>query len=204
MERGIDARFSALPRPIRSLWNADTCPVELLPWLAWAVSVDVWDDSWDEDRKRAAIRESLWVHLHKGTVAAVRRALGAIGVELTITEWFEAEGVANAMPPYTFRLTAFAEEIFVGGFGINHAFLDVISEAIDHVKPLRASYHVRVGDAMRSDTYVRSGTRSRAYSRLTLEPAARADETAGDAALRSGTRQRCTSRITHDILRKAA
>jgi hypothetical protein len=33
-----------LPVPLRELWDPWTCPMALLPWLAWALSVDIWDD----------------------------------------------------------------------------------------------------------------------------------------------------------------
>ena len=47
------SRVSDVPLPIRTLWNPDTCPLELLPWLAWALSVDTWDPNWSESIKRA-------------------------------------------------------------------------------------------------------------------------------------------------------
>ncbi|GHK16942.1 hypothetical protein ECZU03_07310 [Escherichia coli] len=33
-----------MPVPLRTLWNWRTCPVKLLPYLAWALSVDRWDE----------------------------------------------------------------------------------------------------------------------------------------------------------------
>ena len=34
------ARLSDVAVPIRDLWSPENCPTELLPWLAWALSVD--------------------------------------------------------------------------------------------------------------------------------------------------------------------
>lgn len=83
LERALDqaaaARLAALPSVIASLWNADTCPAALLPYLAWAMSVDEWNDGWGVDKKRAVIKESRTIHQHKGTLSAVKRALAAIG-----------------------------------------------------------------------------------------------------------------------------
>ena len=83
LERAIDqtaaARLSALPSVVASLWNADTCPAPLLPYLAWAMSVDEWNDGWGVDKKRAVIKESRHIHQHKGTLSAINRALAAIG-----------------------------------------------------------------------------------------------------------------------------
>lgn len=83
LERAVDqsaaARLAALPAVVSSLWNADTCPPAMLPYLAWALSVDEWDETWSIERKRAVIRESRLIHQQKGTLAAVRRALASIG-----------------------------------------------------------------------------------------------------------------------------
>lgn len=65
--------------PVDRLWSAAGCPAELLPYLAWALSVDEWDASWTDERKRAVIAASVEVHRCKGSVGAVRRALIAAG-----------------------------------------------------------------------------------------------------------------------------
>lgn len=73
------ARLSAVPVPIRDEWNPDTCPVELLPWLAWAFGCDEWSPAWSEDAKRQTIREAVLVHQRKGSVWSVRRTLANAG-----------------------------------------------------------------------------------------------------------------------------
>ena len=73
------ARIAAMDVPVERLWNPATCPAPLLPWLAWALSVDEWDDAWPEEAKRRVIADSVTVHRVKGTVGAVRRALAAAG-----------------------------------------------------------------------------------------------------------------------------
>ena len=67
LERAITEAVGSIPVPVRELWHADTCPAPLLPWLAAALSVDVWDAAWPEQAKRDAIRASFLVHRHKGT-----------------------------------------------------------------------------------------------------------------------------------------
>ena len=73
----IGARFDA-PVPIRDLWSPERCPAPLLPWLAWALSVDVWDAAWPEVTKRRAIADSLAIHRIKGSRASVERAVAAM------------------------------------------------------------------------------------------------------------------------------
>jgi phage tail P2-like protein len=83
LERALDqtgaVRLQALPSVVASLWNADDCPAALLPYLAWALSVDEWDEGWGVDKKRAVISESSLVHRQKGTPASIRRAIASIG-----------------------------------------------------------------------------------------------------------------------------
>ncbi len=84
------------------LWNAATCPLAVLPWLAWAFSVDVWDPAWPEPKKRDVVAASLGVHRRKGTRGALERALAAVGHPTRVVEWWE-ETPAPA-DPYTFRV----------------------------------------------------------------------------------------------------
>jgi phage tail P2-like protein len=55
--------------------------VDLLPYLAWALSVDRWDKDWPAERKIAAIQKSYWLHRRKGTRAAVRRVVEDMGFQ---------------------------------------------------------------------------------------------------------------------------
>ena len=76
---GATARVSSVPVLVRESWNFDTCPAELLPWLAWAFSVDEWNVEWTESVKREVLRASFDVHRTKGTLAAVKRIFAALG-----------------------------------------------------------------------------------------------------------------------------
>ncbi|NLC36075.1 MAG: phage tail protein I [Alcaligenaceae bacterium] len=91
---GLDASV------IGDLWNPHKCPAHLLPWLAWAFSVDMWDDAWTESRKREIVAGSLAWHRKKGTPWALRQALAAVGYPVVnlieyrtyYQEWIEAGG----------------------------------------------------------------------------------------------------------------
>lgn len=78
VEQGIQKQKPDLS-PVAQLMRPGSCPSPLLGWLAWAVSVDVWDPNWAEEDKRGVISSSVSVHRHKGTIGAVRRALAAAG-----------------------------------------------------------------------------------------------------------------------------
>lgn len=89
LERTL-AKAAAMPHTpevIRTLWNPWACPVELLPWLAWAWSVDEWDNAWAEAQQRNMVAGSIKMHRKKGTPWAVREALLRSGLEsVRITE----------------------------------------------------------------------------------------------------------------------
>lgn len=74
------ARILAIDLPIDRMWDPETIPAEFLPWLAWSLSVDIWDPEWTEETKRKAIAASIEVHRHKGSVGAVKRAVEAAGL----------------------------------------------------------------------------------------------------------------------------
>lgn len=103
-ERAISSALSrtdAISVPIRELWQPHTCPERLLPWLAWALSVDEWDEQWSESQKRNAIDASVYLHRHKGTPSAVARAARLIFDDAEVQEWFNYGG-----KPFHFRVVS--------------------------------------------------------------------------------------------------
>lgn len=77
------------PAAIETLWNAWRCPAAFLPFLAYALSVDFWDDGWDEIKKREIIAASPAYHRRKGTRLAVEQAAAATGRPSLIAEWWQ-------------------------------------------------------------------------------------------------------------------
>lgn len=91
--------ISDLQVPLRDLWNPATCPVSFLPYLAWAFSVDRWDEGWTESVKRQVVKDAFYIHQHKGTTSAVRRVVEPFGFLIRIIEWWQ-----TGEAPGTFRL----------------------------------------------------------------------------------------------------
>ena len=90
---GAISRIGEVAVPLRDLWNPQTCPVALLPWLAWALSVDEWESDWSDQVKRDVIAGSMEIHRHKGTPWAVEQALILAGMPFArVEEWFEYAG----------------------------------------------------------------------------------------------------------------
>lgn len=78
----VSARLLDIPVPIRELWDVDTCPVEFLPHLAAAWSVDFWNPDWDEAKKRSMIRNAVKHHRLKGTLAGISAYAEIAGAEV--------------------------------------------------------------------------------------------------------------------------
>lgn len=122
------AQIKRVPIPLRQLCNPDTCPVDLLPYLAWAFSVDRWDSKWTEAAKRTAIRSSHYIHSRKGTIGALRRVVEPLGYLIEVLEWWQTtpEGV-----PGTFAL-----KVGVLETGITEEMYLELTWLIDDAKPL--------------------------------------------------------------------
>ncbi|HBY7442712.1 TPA: phage tail protein I [Klebsiella pneumoniae] len=120
------ASISDLSVPLRDLWNPWKCPVKFLPYLAWAFSVDRWEETWSETEKRQAVSDAFWIHQRKGTVAAVRRVIETLGYSMTLQEWWKV-----ADPAGTFRL-----EIDLNEIGITEPMINELERIIGDAKPV--------------------------------------------------------------------
>ncbi|MBQ3059878.1 MAG: phage tail protein I [Desulfovibrio sp.] len=83
---------------------------ELLDLLAWQFHVDGYEMAQTVEAKRRLIMQSLPWHRIKGTPAAVRMLLEALGIRIDIIEWWTAEGRSLGMPPYTFAVRGWIGE----------------------------------------------------------------------------------------------
>lgn len=155
------ARITDMPVDIGKLWSPDNCPVSLLPWLAWAMSVDEWDSQWNEQTQRELIRHSAKTHRQKGTVGAVKRALSSLGVTVDFIEWFEDVDDLILAPihskqPYTFVFIAWANE---NPYTSNTVFLnpqlyDAIRKVVNQIKPARAHFDFLVGAKLANELVI--------------------------------------------------
>ncbi|WP_243078911.1 phage tail protein I [Pantoea sp. MQR6] len=117
--------ISGLDVPLRDLWNPAKCPVSFLPYLAWAFSVDRWDESWAESVKRQVVQDAFYIHQHKGTITAVRRAVQPFGFLIRVIEWWK-----TGEAPGTFRL-----DIGVQEQGITEETYAELERVISDAKP---------------------------------------------------------------------
>jgi len=114
--------------PLRSLYNADTCPEHLLPYLASAWSVDRWNNNWTQEAKRTAIRSAYDVHARKGTIGALRRVVEPLGYLIDVVEWFDTVPEGE---PGTFAL-----EVGLNDSGITEELYEELAWLIDDARPV--------------------------------------------------------------------
>ena len=96
LERAIEstmcARLAALPIGIiKNVYDPYLIHKSLLKHLAWQLSVDYWDDTWDEDFKRKYLASVIEIHEYKGTEGAIEDALKVINCEdAKLIKWYES------------------------------------------------------------------------------------------------------------------
>lgn len=122
------AQIQRVTIPLRQLCNPDTCPLEILPYLAWAFSVDRWDSNWTEAAKRSAIRSSHFIHSRKGTIGALRRVVEPLGYLIEVLEWWQTNPLGV---PGTFAI-----KVGVLETGITEEMYQELTWLIDDARPV--------------------------------------------------------------------
>lgn len=136
-------RVDRMPMLIDTLWTPQGCPVELLPFLAFAVSVDVWEETWPESVKREVIAAAPLVHRKKGTLAAVETALKALGIRAQTQEWWQSVPSARRG---TFKVRAFANlHLLPGEPVLSEAIQFQILRQIQAAKPKSRAFELEIG-----------------------------------------------------------
>ncbi|MCP2016838.1 phage tail protein I [Qipengyuania citrea] len=164
LERAVEASFGQLvevPAPIRDQWNPATCAPELLPFLAFGVSIDFWDADWTEAEKRSAIAGAIDAQRRKGTPASLREVLDRFDPMIALVEWFEDK---VHLAPYTFRLElpTRAESAVVYDEDLVLALL----RDIEAVKPLRAHMFAVHRLAANADAWLVGGAKIAGFVRV--------------------------------------
>lgn len=138
LERALEhavARISDVPTPLRDLWNPDTCPAELLPYLAYALSIDSWSSNWPEAVKRRRVRQALAIQRRKGTAMSVRDVVESFGGVVAIREWWQMQPPGD---PHTFSLVL--NITGENGVPADAAFVDAVVAEVYRTKPVRSHF----------------------------------------------------------------
>jgi len=103
LSTALDQALQALPALLngaRMLSDISEQPEAMLDSLAWQFHVDEYQGSYALEIKRQLIAQSVYIHQHRGTPAAVQAVISIIfGPGAVLQEWFDYAG-----DPYHFRI----------------------------------------------------------------------------------------------------
>jgi phage tail P2-like protein len=166
LERAIDvtgARAFDLPVALRDLWNPSTCPVDLLPYLAWGLSLDSWSPDWPEAVRRERVRRAIPIQRRKGTAQSVRDVIASFGGAVAIREWWQT---APRGAPHTFALVLNVSA--ADGAPADAAFVDAIIAEVHRTKPVRSHFTFTQGVDARGAIRTIGVVRPVTYARLDM------------------------------------
>lgn len=148
------------PAPVRSVWSPDDCPIELLPWLAWGLSLDNWSSDWSEGIKRARVRNAIPIARQKGTAESVRSVVASFGGSVAIREWWQQEPKGD---PFTFSLLLNLDQ---DGAPASAAFVDQVIAEVGRAKPVRSHFTFTQGLTATASVGLVAAVRPTIYARL--------------------------------------
>ncbi len=162
IEQVLAERLESIERDLKTYLDPWQCRVDLLPYLAWEMSVDYWEDEWPEQIKRQVVAASIEVHSRKGTADAVRKALAAVDVAADLNEWYVSGG-----QPYTASVTAYAHSNLIpsGNTLLTPQLQQQIGRVIDENKPLRTHVEFTVGVGFTNPLSVAAAAGCKIYGR---------------------------------------
>lgn len=170
LERALEAvtaRISDVPIPAPAIIDPDTCPESLLPWLAWAMSVDDWDTTWSLRVKRAQVKNAIAIQRRKGTANSVRQIVAAFGGAVQLREWWQMDPPGT---PHTFELVLTVQG--ENGQSATAEFVEAVINAISRTKPVRSHFDFTQGLQANGAIGVVAGAWVASYRRLQLDQAA--------------------------------
>lgn len=199
LERAINQatanQFARLPQNVsRRLWNPDTCPLDLLPWLAWTFGVEIWDSAWPENIKRARVKAAISIARGKGTLASIDRVLQSYGGDFALQEWWQTQpqGV-----PHTFQISLNLSGSD-GEIG-SAAFIESVVDDIDRTKPLRSHYTITQGLKAKSELRIVAAVRTVIEVNLTMQTDVKPVDAGATLALAGAMRVLVQIRLTANM-----
>lgn len=156
-------RLDDIAVPLRSLWSPQDCPEALLPWLAWALSIDSWSSDWPVNVRRARVANAIAIQRRKGTAGSVTDVVASFGGVVALREWFELDPPGD---PHTFQL----ELSLGGGSGPpSDAFIDAVIAEVRRTKPVRSHFTFNSGELALGAIGLLGVARPQVYARLACD-----------------------------------
>ncbi|WP_417761717.1 phage tail protein I [Shewanella sp.] len=162
LERRLErvlTRATDLPTPLRDLWNPDSCPTKLLPWLAWSLGVTTWKSYWPESVRRSILRTAIDTKRRQGTALSVRTVVESFGAAVALRE-------PRNGAPHHFEITINAPDM--DGDSITAQFQQDIVDEVTRVKPARSYMTVNASLKAAAGITIATAGRAGIYRRLEL------------------------------------
>lgn len=138
LERAVEqatARIADIPIDLPAYaWNPMICPEGHLPFMAWGLSVDEWDENWPIHIRRHRVATALEIQRRKGTVKSVRDVVASFGGGVAIREWWETIPKGE---PHTFSLVLNLNQ---AGAPATADFVDQVIAEVHRTKPARSHF----------------------------------------------------------------
>lgn len=165
LERALEllaaSRLDGIGAPLRETWSAQDCPENLLPWLAWGLSIDQWSADWPIHIRRARVATAIDIQRRKGTPKSVIDVVNSFGGSVVVREWFQTTPPGD---PHTFSLS-----VSLGGqadAAPSADFIDSVIAEVSRTKPVRSHFEFTVALAARAQIGLRAVARPVTYARV--------------------------------------
>ncbi|MCI4588608.1 phage tail protein I [Sphingobium sp. BYY-5] len=156
----VVARLLDIAVLVRDVWSPSNCPIALLPWLAWGLSLDNWSSDWPEAVKRERVRKAITIARQKGTAASVRAVVQSFGGSVAIREWWQMTPKGD---PYSFSLVLNLDQ---QGAPASAAFVDQVIAEVSRAKPVRSHFTFTQGVTAKAGVGLIAAARPTIYARL--------------------------------------
>jgi phage tail P2-like protein len=144
----LASRWETLPVIKTVVVDYDHVDVSALPHLAEQRNV-LGDAGWNmadtEAKKRALLKEAIALHRIKGTPYAIRRSLALLGVNATLTEWWQTTPQGT---PYTFTIDATVTDQPIGSPALDEVRTSQIQRVVTFWNAASRPFALRVGVGM--------------------------------------------------------
>jgi len=160
-------KISYLEAKNKDVLNPNKLGIDILPWLAWSLSIDSWSDDWPEMIKREMVKNSISLHRIKGTKKAIKQALDIVGVFGEIVEWWE---VIPKMTPHSFNITAYLNDNLNENSDV---IIDLdtqkkLRNLIENAKPARSHFNFKLGARFESQMSYGVSSRVRQFANFSF------------------------------------
>lgn len=133
--------------------------------LAVQFHVAVWNSSWEREKKLSVIKATIETKRRRGTLLAVKEAIGSIVSPFEITEWWQQEPKGE---PYTFGVTIPLDDI---GKDLTAEEQEELFDLIYEAKSIRSHGTVTLKRCFETPVEIAGVFHSCVYQRLTGIPA---------------------------------